>query len=63
MRRILEKVLLFLLRKVSGHAWKEEVIPASLHDKLEDQTVITVDAEGPGVIMKLYCPDNTFDEF
>ena len=54
MRKGLEKLLLFLLRKVSGHSIGVSV---QSPDRLADRTVVTLDIDGPGVMMKLYRPD------
>lgn len=54
MRKGLEKLLLFLLRKVSGHSFGASV---QSPDRLADRTVVTLDIDGPGVMMKLYRPD------
>lgn len=63
MRRGLVRILLFLLRKASGQALHEAADPALQRSRLQEQTIITIDADGPGVVMKLYCPDKDSDAY
>lgn len=59
MRRALAKLLLYLLRKVSREEWeKKSPIMETRHDRVTDHTLVTIDADGPGVVMKIYCPDD-----
>lgn len=59
MRKALAKLLLYLLRKVSREEWeKKSSIMETGHDRVNDHTLVTIDGDGPGVVMKIYCPDD-----
>ena len=59
MRKVLEKLFLYLLRKVSREEWeKKSSIMETGHGRVNDHTLVTIDGDGPGVVMKIYCPND-----
>lgn len=59
MRKVLEKLLLYLLHKVSREEWEKKApIMETGHSRVADHTLVTIDGDGPGVVMKIYYPDD-----
>ncbi len=62
MQKALTKLLLYLLRKVSREEWKRaeqsQDVSKNNANPVSQKTIVTIDADGPGVVMKIYDLEN-----